>query len=87
MDGELVINPNSEQRKVSDLDVTVVSTGKKVVMIEAGANEVPNDTMFEAIQLAHEENQKQIELDQPDGCRDRQAQVRLSPRRLRSGAV
>ena len=62
VDGELVINPNSEQRKVSDLDVTVVSTGKKVVMIEAGANEVPNDKMFEAIQKAHEENQKQIEL-------------------------
>ena len=62
VNGELVINPNSEQRKVSDLDVTVVSTGKKVVMIEAGANEVPNDKMFEAIQKAHEENQKQIEL-------------------------
>ena len=62
VDGQLVINPNSEQRKVSDLDVTVVSTGKKVVMIEAGANEVPNDKMFEAIQKAHEENQKQIEL-------------------------
>ena len=62
VDGELVINPTSEQRKVSDLDVTVVSTGKKLVMIEAGANEVPNDKMFEAIQKAHEENQKQIEL-------------------------
>ena len=62
VDGDLVINPTSEQRKVSDLDVTVVSTGKKVVMIEAGANEVPNDKMFEAIQKAHEENQKQIEL-------------------------
>ena len=62
VDGELVINPTSEQRKVSDLDVTVVSTGKKVVMIEAGANEVPNDVMFEAIRSAHEENQKQIEL-------------------------
>ena len=62
MDGELVFNPTSEQRKVSDLDVTVVSTGKKVVMIEAGANEVDNDTMFKAIQMAHEENQKQIEL-------------------------
>ena len=62
VDGELVINPTSEQRKVSDLDVTVVSTGKTVVMIEAGANEVPNDKMFEAIQKAHEENQKQIEL-------------------------
>ena len=62
VDGKLVFNPNSEQRKVSDLDVTVVSTAKKVVMIEAGANEVPNDKMFEAIQKAHEENQKQIEL-------------------------
>ncbi len=62
VDGKLVINPTSEQRKVSDLDVTVVSTGKKVVMIEAGANEVPNDVMFEAIQKAHEENQKQIAL-------------------------
>ena len=62
VNGELVLNPNSEQRKVSDLDVTVVSTGKKVVMIEAGANEVDNDTMFRAIQLAHEENQKQIAL-------------------------
>ena len=62
VDGKLLFNPTSEQRKVSDLDVTVVSTGKKVVMIEAGANEVDNDTMFRAIQLAHEENQKQIAL-------------------------
>ncbi len=62
VDGKLVFNPDSEQRKVSDLDVTVVSTGKKVVMIEAGANEVPNDIMFEAIRSAHEENQKQIAL-------------------------
>ena len=62
VDGKLVFNPDSEQRKVSDLDVTVVSTGKKVVMIEAGANEVPNDVMFEAIKQAHEENQKQIAL-------------------------
>ena len=62
VDGKLVLNPDSEQRKVSDLDVTVVSTGKKVVMIEAGANQVTNDTMFEAIQTAHQENQKQIAL-------------------------
>ena len=62
VDGKLLFNPTSEQRKVSDLDVTVVSTGKKVVMIEAGANEVPNDVMFEAIRSAHEENQKQIAL-------------------------
>ncbi|MBQ9618360.1 MAG: polyribonucleotide nucleotidyltransferase, partial [Oscillibacter sp.] len=62
VDGQLVLNPDSEQRKVSDLDVTVVSTGKKVVMIEAGANQVDNATMFRAIQLAHNENQKQVEL-------------------------
>ena len=62
VDGKLVINPDAEMRKVSDLDVTVVSTDKKVVMIEAGANEVPNAKMFEAIKLAHEENQKQIAL-------------------------
>ena len=62
IDGQLVINPDSEQRKVSDLDVTVVSTGKKVVMIEAGANQVDNETMFRAIQFAHNENQKQVEL-------------------------
>ena len=62
VDGKLVFNPDSEQRKVSDLDVTVVSTHKKVVMIEAGANEVPNDVMFEAIRSAHEENQKVITL-------------------------
>ena len=55
VNGELVLNPTSEQRKVSDLDVTVVSTGKKVVMIEAGANEVDDDTMFDAIMTAHEE--------------------------------
>ena len=62
VDGKLVFNPDSEQRKVSDLDVTVVSTRKEVVMIEAGANEVPNDKMFEAIKMAHEENQKIIAL-------------------------
>ena len=65
VDGKLVFNPDSEQRKVSDLDVTVVSTRKKVVMIEAGANEVPNDKMFEAIKMAHEENQKIIKFEYP----------------------
>ena len=62
VDGKLVFNPDAAQRPESVLDVTVVSTGKKVVMIEAGANEIPNDQMFEAIRLAHEENQKQIDL-------------------------
>ena len=62
VNGKLIVNPDAEMRKVSDLDVTVVSTEKKVVMIEAGANEVPNDIMFEAIKLAHEVNQTQVAL-------------------------
>ncbi len=62
VDGKLVVNPTREQAEISDLDVTVVSTGKKVVMIEAGANEIPNDVMFQAIQTAHAENQKQVAL-------------------------
>jgi hypothetical protein len=62
VDGKLVFNPTSEQRKVSDLDVTVVSTGKKVVMIEAGANEVPTTPCTRPSSMAHEENQKQIAL-------------------------
>ena len=62
VDGKLVFNPDAEQRKVSDLDVTVVSTGKKVVMIEAGANEVDEDTMLNAIKAAHVEIKKIIEF-------------------------
>ena len=62
VDGEIVLNPTQEQRRHSDLALTVAATMDKIVMIEAGANEVPNDKMFEAIQKAHEENQKQIEL-------------------------
>lgn len=62
VDGKLIFNPNSEESKVSDLDLTVVSTDKKVVMIEAGANEVPNNVMLEAIRSAHEENQKILAL-------------------------
>ncbi len=58
VDGELIINPTSAQRKVTDLDLTVASTAEKVVMIEAGANEVPEDKMIEAIFLGHETNQK-----------------------------
>ena len=55
VDGELVINPTSEQREKSALQLTVAASEKKVVMIEAGANEVDDDTMFDAIMLAHEE--------------------------------
>ena len=61
-DGEIVLNPNQEQRKTSRMDVTVAATAEKVVMIEAGANQVDNDTMYRAIELAHQENQKQVAL-------------------------
>ena len=62
VDGELVFNPTSAQREVSDLALTVASTREKVIMIEAGANEVPEDKMIEAIFAAHEVNQKVIEF-------------------------
>ncbi|HOJ48215.1 MAG TPA: polyribonucleotide nucleotidyltransferase [Bacillota bacterium] len=55
VDGEIVINPNAEQREKSELELTVAATKEKVVMIEAGAKEVPEDIMFNAIMKAHEE--------------------------------
>ena len=55
VDGKLVINPTEAERKVSDLELTVAASREKVVMIEAGANEVPDDVMYDAIMLAHEE--------------------------------
>ena len=60
INGEFVFNPTTEQKVVSDLDLTVASTREKVIMIEAGANEVPEDRMIEAIFAAHEINQKII---------------------------
>ena len=55
VDGKLVINPTAEQNKKSDLQLTVAASAKKVVMIEAGANQVDDDTMYDAIMLAHRE--------------------------------
>ena len=60
IDGEFIINPTTEQRQVSDLALTVASTKEKVIMIEAGANEVPEDVMLQAIFKAHEVNQEVI---------------------------
>lgn len=57
IDGEFIINPNQEQWKKGDLNLTVASTREKVIMIEAGANEIPEATMIEAIYKAHEVNQ------------------------------
>ncbi len=60
VDGKIVINPTLEQRKVSALELTVAASEKKVVMIEAGAKEVSDDDMYNAIMLAHEEIKKLI---------------------------
>ena len=55
IDGKFIINPTTEQQKVSDLQLTVAASMEKVVMIEAGANEVEDDVMYDAIMLAHKE--------------------------------
>lgn len=62
IDGELIVNPSQEQWKKGDLNLTVASTREKVIMIEAGANEVPEAKMIEAIYKAHEINQTIIEF-------------------------
>ena len=60
IDGQFIINPSQEQWKVGDLNLTVASTKEKVIMIEAGANEIPEAKMIEAIYKAHEINQEII---------------------------
>lgn len=62
IDGEYVINPTLEQREKSEMYVTVASTSELVAMIEAGANEVSNDDMYDGIMFAHAENQKIVEF-------------------------
>ena len=62
VDDELVVNPTAEQQKKSDLQLTVAASMKKVVMIEAGANQVDDDTMYNAIMKAHEEIKQLLEF-------------------------
>ena len=62
VDGQIVLNPNQEQRKTSRMDVTVAATAEKVVMIEAGADEIPDEIMYAGIVKAHEEIKKQIDF-------------------------
>lgn len=62
VDGELIINPTSVQREASELDLTVASTKEKVVMIEAGAKEVPEDKVLEAIFYGHEVNKQIVDF-------------------------
>ncbi len=57
VDGEFIVNPSQEQWDNGDLELTVASTSEKVIMIEAGANELPEDKMIEAIYMAHDVNQ------------------------------
>ncbi len=60
VDGRIVMNPTAEQRKVSQMSVTVAATAEKVVMIEAGAGEIPDDIMYDGIVQAHEDIKKQV---------------------------
>ncbi len=62
VEGKIVINPNLEEREKSDLVLTVASTADLVAMIEAGANEIDDDTMFDAIMAGHAENQKIVKF-------------------------
>ncbi len=62
VDGKIVINPNLEERAKTDLVLTVASTADLVAMIEAGANEIDDDTMFDAIMAGHAENQKIVKF-------------------------
>ena len=62
IDGEFIINPTAEQRKISQMAVTVASTDERIAMIEAGANEVSDEDMFNGIMAGHAENQKIIEF-------------------------
>ncbi len=76
VDGEYVINPTLEQREKSQMAVTVASTDTLVAMIEAGANEVPNDVMFDGIMFGHETNQKIVEFIK--GIRDEVGKEKVS---------
>lgn len=62
VDGEVIINPNQEQREKSQMQITLSADKEKVVMIEAGANEVPEDTMIDALKKGHEEIKRIIEF-------------------------
>ena len=70
IDGEFIINPNAEERKASEMAVTVASTDERIAMIEAGANEVSDEDMYNGIMAGHEANQKIIQF-----IKDIQAQI------------
>ncbi|MCD8331122.1 MAG: polyribonucleotide nucleotidyltransferase [Oscillospiraceae bacterium] len=62
VDGQIVVNPTQEQKQTSQLDLTVAATREKVIMIEAGADQIPDDIMYQAIVEAHEQIQPQLDL-------------------------
>ena len=87
IDGEFIINPSQEQWKKGDLQLTVASTSEKVIMIEAGANEVPEAVMIDAIYKAHDVNQTLIEFINKIVAEVRQAEAFLHQLRSSAGAV
>ena len=86
VDGELVINPTEEQRAVSDLNLTVAGSHDAVMMVEAGANELPEEVILEAILFGHKEIQRVVEFQQEIvaacGKEKRQVKLFLAPEEL-----
>ena len=80
VDGQIVLNPTKEQREHSDLSLTLAASEEKIVMIEAGANEVDEATMMEAIRAGHAEIKKMLAFIRSIVGRDRQTQEDLHPR-------
>ena len=79
VDGQLIINPDLEQTARSELELVVAGTKDAVLMVEAGAKEVPEDVILEAIEFGHREIQRIVALQETNRCRGGQAQGR-SPR-------
>ena len=83
IDGEVILNPTSEQREVSQMLVTLAGTKEKIVMIEAGAKEVAEDAMLDAILKGHEEIKKIVALSKTSGRRSANRSSPSSPKRCR----
>ena len=77
IDGEFVLNPTVEQREKSDLHLTVSGTKDAVMMVEAGAKEVSEEKMLQAILFAHEEIKKLVAFQERHRCRNRQRKARV----------
>lgn len=87
VDGEFVINPTAAQRKVSEMAVTVASTTERIAMIEAGANEVSDEVMYNGIMAGHNANQHILQFIQGIQAEIGKREVRLPQQRARAGDV